>query len=546
VTVTAGGAGPAGAAVPSRLLDLGWPAAPPVLATEGEPTGEGPPWRLPALWTTAALMLGGLVLLAVGHRYVVAMPVVLALAAVLFALHGLLLWLGVHAVDLAARRPPWLRATALAWGGVVAVGVAGFANTWLDSAVVKVVSPELAERLEPLRAATVEESVKLLGVVMLVLLARRRLAGALDGLVYGALIGLGFQEAENVHYVVVQAAGHDGSALSAFGYFVTRGVVAGWATHVAWTAIAGAGLGWAVRHRDHSWPARIGVAAAAFGGAWTLHALWNSPLGVADGLRFGADGLLRLATLNLVGLAPLALVTWLVLRGETRRCARALAGLADPAVAVDAEIATLGSSPLRFRTYWAAVVRGGRPEARAVYRLHQAQASLARYLAERVYPDPDALYGLRAAVLARREQLGAAVRASRERTARQHIAREHMAGERPLPAPAPPHRPLTHSTDRARSVLSGNGLCGGHCGGHCGGGALGMVELTVPASAVAAGALAGVGGAAVLLAGRAVRRARLQGVAADVRYGVAALLGVVVLVLAAVFAGQLAAVLLVR
>lgn len=354
------------------------------LVTSGAPrglTGAGVPWRLPAWWMAVALLLGGLVLVGVGHRYAVAMPGVLALAVVLFALHGLLLWLAVHGLDLPARRPPWLRATALAWGGLVAIGVAGHANMWAASALVKVASPELAAHLNPLQAPTVEESAKLLGVVTLVLLARRGLSGALDGLVCGALVGLGFQELENVHYALAEAVRDDQPSLMAFGYFVVRGVLAGWATHVAWTAVAGAGLGWAVRHRDRPWPVRVGVAAAALGGSWALHAVWNSPFGVAGGVRGGADGLLRLAILNLLGLLPVALVTWLALRGEARRCTRALVMLADPAVAVGAEIAALGSPARRFRIRWAAYVRGGWAAARPVRRLHRAQAALARFLA---------------------------------------------------------------------------------------------------------------------------------------------------------------------
>jgi hypothetical protein len=76
-----------------------------------------------------------------------------------------------------------------------------------------------------------------------------------------------------------------------------------------------------------------------------------------------------------------ALVTWLALRGEARRCTRALVMLADPAVAVGAEIAALGSPARRFRIRWAAYVRGGWAAARPVRRLHRAQAALARFLA---------------------------------------------------------------------------------------------------------------------------------------------------------------------
>ncbi|HEX4247529.1 MAG TPA: PrsW family glutamic-type intramembrane protease [Pseudonocardia sp.] len=465
----------------------------------------GLPWRLPALWMTAALVLGGLVLVAAGHPHAVASPAVLGVAVVLFALHGLLLWRVVHGLDLPVRRPAWLRATALAWGGLVAIGVAGYANSWVSAALVKSVPPELAVHLTPLRAPTVEESVKLLGVVTLVLLAGRRLSGPLDGLFYGALVGLGFQELENVHYAL--AAGHHHTALAALGSFLGRGVLTGWATHVAWTAVVGAGLGWAVQHRDRPWPARLGVVAAAFGCSWTLHALWNSRLGVA-GLHHGTSELLRLAGLNLLGLAPAALVTWLALRGEARRCARGLAALADAAVAVDAEIAVLGSPVRRFRIRWEAYVLGGRASARAVRRLHRAQTAVGLSVADA--PGSAELAGLRAAVVAVRGQLAAA---------RLGPLEERRGGT------------VGGEVALAVGLVAPVGLWVAS--------ALGLVALKVPATSVTAGGLAVVGVAALLLAGRAVCAARRAGAVADVRYGIAGLLGVVTLVLAAVFGGQL-------
>ena len=300
------------------------------------------------------------------------LPLALAASIVLFAAHGMLVFLLVRALDLPVPRPPLLLGIAVAWGGLVAAGLTYFANEQINTILVKLAPPRfVAAWSSAIAAPFAEESLKALGVVTVVLLARRRLTGTLDGLFYGALVGLGFADIENIHQALQAAAGQPrDSTLGAVLYLLGRGLLWGWAMHVPWTAVAGAGVVWAALRRDRPVPVRLGAALVALLAAAGLHALWNSPLGWSR-TDFGHTALVMLAIL-----APVGVLTWLALRDQARRCAGQLGRLADPALADAAEIAALGSPLRRFGVCWNGYVLGGRGGLGAVRRLQGAQAAL--------------------------------------------------------------------------------------------------------------------------------------------------------------------------
>ncbi|HEX4360626.1 MAG TPA: PrsW family intramembrane metalloprotease [Pseudonocardia sp.] len=339
----------------------------------GPRLGSDPVWRLPALWMTFALLAAGLVVIGTGHTFVVSIPLALVASIVLFAAHGLLVFLLVRGLDLPVPRPRPLLGVAVGWGGLVAAGLTYFANAQLDDVLVKLAAPRfVAAWSSAIEAPVTEESLKALGVATVVLLARRRLTGASDGLFYGALVGLGFADIENIHQALVAAAGQPrDSTLAAVLYLLGRGLLWGWAMHVPWTAVAGAGVVWAAVRRNRPLPVRLGVALLALLAAAALHALWDSPLGWSD------TDLGRTALVMLAILAPVGVLTWLALRDQARRFAGELGGLADPTLADAAEIGALGSPLRRFGVCWNAYVLAGRGGLRAVRRLQGAQAELA-------------------------------------------------------------------------------------------------------------------------------------------------------------------------
>jgi RsiW-degrading membrane proteinase PrsW (M82 family) len=161
--------------------------------------------------------------------------------------------------------PPRMLAAAFGWGAVGAV---------IFSLLAQIVAAPL---LGTDFAATVvgapltEETFK--GVALLVMLAafRRELDNTLDGLIYGALIGLGFAMTENILYF--GAAYAESGAVGLGVLFLARAVIGGWG-HAVYTGITGAAVGWA-RGRYRQGFLRFVVPVLGWMLAVALHAAWN-------------------------------------------------------------------------------------------------------------------------------------------------------------------------------------------------------------------------------------------------------------------------------
>jgi len=141
------------------------------------------------------------------------------------------------------REPGWLLFTAFVWGAVPAVllslvvelvfqgpvnlGIQGLANSLWQVAVISPV---------------VEEVIKGIALLGLFYFFRSEFNGVLDGIVYGALIGVGFGMTENFLYLV--NASLDGMG-TLFNLVLLRSLVFG-LNHAFYTAITGAALGFAV------------------------------------------------------------------------------------------------------------------------------------------------------------------------------------------------------------------------------------------------------------------------------------------------------------
>jgi RsiW-degrading membrane proteinase PrsW (M82 family) len=118
----------------------------------------------------------------------------------------------------------------------------------------------------------VEELAKAFGLVALLLVEPRALAGVVPGIVAGALVGLGFTTAENVGYLVLAAV--QGGPPGLERALWVRAALGGF-THAVFTAAAGAGLGWARGPLARGW-SRAGAPAAGLALAVLQHALWNA------------------------------------------------------------------------------------------------------------------------------------------------------------------------------------------------------------------------------------------------------------------------------
>ncbi len=337
--------------------------------------------RLPAFWLLVMLLLVGAARVGgmLGQAFA-RYPVAVTVDVVLFALYAVPFLVFVDRLDYLEREPPLLLATAFGWGGLVATSAAIPANAAADNLLAKLVSPGFAATWGPaLAGPTVEEPVKLLGVVVIAMIARAQINSVVDGFVYGAMAGLGFQVVENVLYAAneVAAAGTGDRTTPVVQVFLARGFLAGPWSHTLFTALAGAGVGYAVVRRERGRASRYGVAVVYLLGAWLAHFAWNSPV-LAGGFGLGVAG--QVVALLVKGIPALVVVLALVRSARHREAdyyARMLTDADDPRLATPAEIEALCSPAARSAARRAGYARAGWRGARAVRRLQAAQARLA-------------------------------------------------------------------------------------------------------------------------------------------------------------------------
>lgn len=198
-------------------------------------------------------------------------------------------------LDLFEREPPTVRAAAMTWGGIVCVAFAMVANNAALVVLAELTDTKWARTWGPAIIGPInEEWLKALGVVMLVLIVREHFDRSIDGLIYGALVGLGFQVVENLTYAVHFAALNPNSDMAgALTVTFTRVLVAGPFSHPLYTGAAGLGIAFFVTQTRRRFATRLGVMIGLFALALAMHGLWNLPMpdavpnGLAIPLTYG-------------------------------------------------------------------------------------------------------------------------------------------------------------------------------------------------------------------------------------------------------------------
>lgn len=197
----------------------------------------------------------------------VLLPSVLAAAVPTLFFIALIYW-----ADRYEKEPWWLLTAAFLWGAVPGVVLALIFNNLLSAPIYFFASAERADALiATLVAPPVEETVKGLALVGILFYWRHEIDSPLDGIIYGAMVGMGFALVENVAYFVnvFAAEGAESWGLT----IVVRALVFG-LNHALFTSLTGLGLAlgrFAVR------PAlRITAPIAGWLAAVTLHFLHNA------------------------------------------------------------------------------------------------------------------------------------------------------------------------------------------------------------------------------------------------------------------------------
>ncbi|MEU9021362.1 PrsW family intramembrane metalloprotease [Actinomadura sp. NPDC048394] len=282
-------------------------------------------------------------------------------------------------LDRLEPEPPRALIFAFMWGAGVAVLGALVLNTL---GLLYVTVPIFGETKGHFVSATfgapvIEESLK--GAVLFGMLWFRRneIDGFADGIIYAAMVGLGFAMMENITYYM--RAFEDGGAQQLQTVFILRGLIAP-LSHPLFTSMTGLGVAYAATHR------RGQLVAPVLGllGAMLLHGLWNGAT------TFGLGGLGIVYLLDFGVLVTLIVIVSVERRHTVRRIEAYLPMYAGTGLVTPQDVRMLRSIPSRRAARrWARSV-GGPPAARAMvdYQLAATELALLHKRADRGNAEP--------------------------------------------------------------------------------------------------------------------------------------------------------------
>jgi RsiW-degrading membrane proteinase PrsW (M82 family) len=343
----------------------------------GRASGRTPVGFIVATAATAACAIVALGIDAAQSVAAGAGPAPFAIALPLALLPVPLLIATVLWMDRLEPEPRANLAFAFGWGAGIAALTALIINT---ADLEYVTMPALGATTGEYVAATfgapvVEETLK--GLVLIGLLWRRRaeIDGPTDGVIYAAMVGLGFAMIENVGYYVNALVTPERGGIALLGYtFVLRGLLSP-LLHPIFTSMTGLGVAYsASRRRGAPWAVALGLLAAMI-----LHGTWN-------GLSlFGTAGLV--CGYLIMGAVLVALIAVLVAdrRRMVRLIRRYLPGYERTGLVAGDDIAMLASLRARGAARaWARSAGGlGAAAAMSDYQLAATELALARAKADR-------------------------------------------------------------------------------------------------------------------------------------------------------------------
>ena len=226
-----------------------------------------------------ALLLGLLVLLLIGiETGPVGLLIGMICATIPVPIYvTLVLW-----IDRYEAEPLWLLSTAFCWGALVAVFIAYILNTGVELSVAAVTRNAQAAHTAGavISAPIVEESAKALILFIIFFWKKDEFDGVIDGIVYAALVALGFAMTENIQYYG-QAVLHGGGVLTAT--FFIRGFMAPF-SHPLFTSMTGIGLGLARQTTNQA--VKFITPVIGLLTAMAMHAIWNGSAAVGGILGF--------------------------------------------------------------------------------------------------------------------------------------------------------------------------------------------------------------------------------------------------------------------
>jgi len=224
----------------------------------------------------------------------------------------------VYWLDRYEKEPVALLGAAFFWGVIIATGGAFIINTVFGIGIYAFTGSESAAEFgtASIVAPIVEEFLKGMAVAIVFLLYRKEFDSVLDGLIYGAVAGLGFAASENTLYIFrdgYQAGGWEGLSALVF----VRVFLVGW-MHPFFTSFTGAGFAYARLSRNPL--IKFTAPIMGYAVAVATHAFHNT----FGGLIGGLGGLAAGTFLDWIGWAMMfAFVLWMI-NGEKKLLAKHL------------------------------------------------------------------------------------------------------------------------------------------------------------------------------------------------------------------------------
>lgn len=364
---------------------------------------------------------------------------------IVFALvQSVLCLLLIRFLDFYERKPLSLLALLALWGALGATFLSGLGNRVLDD-LLDYLSPEVETVLgAAITAPLVEETSKGIALVVVFVLsylvARRfgviEINGVMEGIVYGAAVGLGFSFAEDILYFFNYAVHQEDLLGQGLEVYLTRVDFFGPRDlgHAVYTGTFGAGLGLATWSRG--WGARILFSLLGLGAAMLMHALNNGLLMLALVYGFGLEAAAEFTAaaqsgqgdlladfpmplvatagfINILGIvfnygfvAVFFVLIWLWLRYQWRVIREELAEEMDSGLISREEWEILPRYRRRLALYWRVLWSGKVERWRALRRLHNEMVELAllKRRLERTGGDPGRVERLRRRIKALKSQ----------------------------------------------------------------------------------------------------------------------------------------------
>jgi protease PrsW len=146
----------------------------------------------------------------------------------------------IYAVDRYEKEPGWLLAATFFWGAVPSIILALLFSAVGSLPLYLAAGPVVGDTLAAvLVAPPVEEAVKAMALLGIFILLRHEIDGLLDGIIYGAMVGMGFAMVENIFYFILV---HNEAGTEAWRNNVLFRTVLFGLSHALFTSMTGLGL----------------------------------------------------------------------------------------------------------------------------------------------------------------------------------------------------------------------------------------------------------------------------------------------------------------